>query len=275
MIALLSEKDRDEVLAFLDRDHELNVIMICDILRFGLEDRGHLLQGRYYGAWRGRELGGVGVLYNLGSLFVYAPDRESAPELLDHMAALEPGPRYIVARADWSGALLERLAKRGLAPRGSEAQEYMALEPAAFRPRFSDVARYAEPGDHGGLTRLHQGFQLEIFGAMDEAEEALGEMAADRVADHGIALVELEGEVVAKAEVMARTGRAALIGGVYTEPSCRGRGFATACMSLLCEGILKRGETACLNVALDNVPALRVYRSIGFTRVCAYRMAHF
>lgn len=275
MIALLSEEDRDEVLAFLGRDHELNVIMICDVLRYGLDDRGHLLQGRYYGARREGELGGVGVRYNLGSLFVYAPDEELAPELLDHVASLEPAPRYVVARADWSNALLERLSRRGLAPQGAEAQEYMALEPTAFRPRFPDVARYAETGDSDSLTRLHHAFQREYFGALDEAEEALGEMAADRVADDGVAIVESDGVVVAKAEVMARTGRAALIGGVYTEPPYRGRGLATACMSLLCAGILKRGEKACLNVALDNAPALRVYRGLGFRKLCDYRMAHF
>ncbi len=275
MIVTLCDGDREEVLAFLDRDHELNVIMICDIQRFGLEDRGHLFQGRYYGARRGRELGGVGVLYNLGSLFVYAPDEELAPELLDHMAALEPAPRYVVARADWSNALLDRLAKRGLTPQGAESQAYMALESAAFRPRFRDAARYALPDDAGSLMRLHRAFQLEYFGAMDETEEALGEMVAERIADGGVTVAEREGEVVAKAEVMARTGRAALIGGVYTEPSCRGRGLAAACMSLLCEGILERGEIPCLNVALDNAPAAHVYRSIGFTKLCDYRMAHF
>lgn len=275
MITLLSEKDRDEALAFLDRDHELNVVMICDITRFGLDDRGHPLQGRYHGIRRKGELGGMGVLYNLGSLFVYAPDEELAPELLRHLAYLEPAPRYVVARADWSNVLLDLLAERGLAPLGAEAQMYMALEPSAFRPRYEEAARYAERGDSWDLRRLHQDFQLECFGALDEAEDALGEMVEDRMAGDGIAVVESGGKVVAKAEVMARTGRAALIGGVYTEPAHRGRGLATACMSLLCAGILKRGEKACLNVALDNAPARRVYRSIGFEKLCDYRMAHF
>jgi len=275
MIVLLSEKDRDEALAFLNRDHELNVIMICDITRFGLDDRGHPLQGRYYGARRGAELRGMGVLYNLGSLFVYAPDEELAPELLHHLASLDPVPRYVVARADWSNALLDRLAERGLTSLGAEAQEYMVLEPSAFRPRLEEAARYAEPGDSGDLRRLHLAFQLEYFGATDETEEALEEMVEDRMASDGIAVVESGGKVVAKAEVMARTGRAALIGGVYTEPARRGHGLATACMSLLCAGILRRGEKACLNVALDNVPARHIYQSLGFTKLCDYRMAHF
>lgn len=40
MIRLLGEADRDKALALLDRDHELNLIMIYDITHFGIEDRG-------------------------------------------------------------------------------------------------------------------------------------------------------------------------------------------------------------------------------------------
>jgi predicted GNAT family acetyltransferase len=32
---------------------------------------------------------------------------------------------------------------------------------------------------------------------------------------------------------------------------------------------------ACLNVANENAPAQRVYRGIGFERVCDYSMANF
>lgn len=60
MIRLLGEEDREPALAFLDRDHELNLIMIYDVEHFGIEDRGHPFQGRYYGAFREGILDGIG-----------------------------------------------------------------------------------------------------------------------------------------------------------------------------------------------------------------------
>jgi uncharacterized protein len=275
MIRLLAESDRDMVLGFMDRDHELNIIMICDIIQFGLDDRGHIFQGEYYGAFRDGELGGVGTLYNFGSMFFYAPDEALAPVLFDRLAALERTPTYVIGRIDWTEAILQRLMDRGLGPPGTEVQEYMALTPDSFRPRYDPSARFAEPRDLESIIRLHRSFQLEYFGTLDEAEEELGKMAQTRMDNHGIALAEVEGEVVAKAEVMARTGKAALIGGVFTVPELRGRGLAFGSMSLLCRGILASGENACLNVSRDNTPAQRVYREIGFRKLCDYRMAHF
>ena len=103
----------------------------------------------------------------------------------------------------------------------------------------------------------------------------LGRMADVRMRDPGIAVAVVDTEIVSKAEIMVRTSRAALIGGVYTVPAYRGRGLSFACMSLLCGGILKSIGKACLNVSKENEPAQRVYRGIGFEKLCDYRMAHF
>ncbi len=275
MVRLLTEDDRAAALACLERDHESNPVMIYDIEHFGIVDRGHIFQGDYYGAFRGAELAGMACLYNFGSLFIYAPDPELAPELVKHMAALERKPSYVIGRAEWAGPLIDRLAEQGMQLVRSEEQEYMALAPGSFNPRFGDAARFAATRDLERLVELNRAFQLEYFGSLDESEEELGRMAAERMRDSGIAVAAPGGEVVSKAEIMVRTPRAALIGGVYTVPSQRGKGLCFACMSLLCDGILQSGGKACLNVAKENLPAQRVYRGIGFEKLCDYRMAHF
>lgn len=275
MIKLLAESDRDTALDFLDRDHELNIIMINDIERFGLDDGGRPFQGQYYAASRGGDLGGIAVIYNFGSMFIYAPDSELAPELIEHMASLDKAPHFLSGRIEWSDALLNRLVERGIRVAGSEEQEFMTLSRGSFKPRQGPTARFAEPGDLDGLINLNRGFQVEYFGTQLEALEELGKMAEARMADSGIAVVEQDGELVAKAEVMASTDKAALIGGVYTEPEHRGRGFSLACMSLLSQAILESGRKPCLNVSKENQPALHVYRSLGFKKLCDYRMAHF
>lgn len=275
MIRILEGKDRDNALGFLDRDHELNLVMMYDIIHFGLEDHGLPFQGRYYGAFREGELGGMAALYNLGALFIYTPDQDLAPALEDHIAALEEKPRFVIGRTEWAGPLLEKMAEGGLNPQSWEEQEYMVLTPELFRPRFATEARFAEPHDLERLMQLNRDFQIEYFGGLTEAEEELGKMADVRMQDAGIAVAVLDGKIVSKAEIMVRTSKAALIGGVYTVPGQRGKGFSFACMSLLCEGILENIGRACLNVARENTPAQRVYRGIGFERVCDYLMAHF
>jgi len=58
----------------------------------------------------------------------------------------------------------------------------------------------------------------------------------------------------------------ALIRGVYTVPSLRGRGLATSASSALVEELISLGKEAVLWVAKANVPARRVYEKIGFKR---------
>jgi len=275
MIRLLEEKDRDEALALLDRDHELNLIMIYNITNFGLEDHGVPFQGRYFAVFREGAMSGIAALFNLGSLFIYAPQPDLAMELADHMAALERKPRFVIGRSEWVIPLLDRLSSLGLQARGWEEQEYMTLVPGSFRPRFAPEARYAVTQDLERLMELNRAFQLEYFGSFDEAEEALGRMADVRMRDSGIAIAVAGGEIVSKAETMVRTTRAALIGGVYTVPAYRGMGLSIACMSLLCKAILESTGKACLNVAMENLPAQHIYRGIGFESVCGYRMAYF
>lgn len=219
MIRVLDDDDRERVLGFLDRDHELNLIMIYDLTHFGMVDRGLPFQGRYYGAFGEGELGGVAVLYNFGSMFIYAPDPELAPELAGHMAGLDVPPRYIICRDEWCRAILEGLGERGINPTSVEEQEYMTLTPEAFRPRPAARARFAEPGDIDRIMELHRGFQIEYFGSLLEAEEELGRMAGTRMRDGGITVASAGGEVVSKAEIMVRTSRAALIGGSTPPPA--------------------------------------------------------
>ena len=275
MMKLLGEGDREPALGFLDRDHECNLIMIYDIDHFGLENQGHPFQGDYYGAFSGAGLCGMAALFNFGSLFIYAPDPGSAPELVGHMVGLERKPSYVIGRAEWAGPLIDGLREQGLQPTGAEEQEYMVLTRDSFRPRFGPGTRFAEPRELQRLIELNRAFQLEYFGSLTEAEEELGRMAEMRMERAGIAVAEADGQIVSKAESVVRTSRAALIGGVYTVPEHRGKGLSFACMSLLCEEILKSIGKACLNVSTENVPAQHVYRGLGFKRFCDYRMAHF
>jgi hypothetical protein len=58
-----------------------------------------------------------------------------------------------------------------------------------------------------------------------------------------------------------------MIGGVYTHPNHRNKGYATLATSTVTEEALKHAETAALFVRSDNLPAIRVYEKIGYKKI--------
>lgn len=66
-----------------------------------------------------------------------------------------------------------------------------------------------------------------------------------------------------------RFGVAAL-GGVMTHPDHRGRGLAAAVTSAVCNTLMDRVDIIGLNVAETNLPAIGLYRQLGFREVLRY-----
>ncbi|MBN1858404.1 GNAT family N-acetyltransferase, partial [Candidatus Bipolaricaulota bacterium] len=66
----------------------------------------------------------------------------------------------------------------------------------------------------------------------------------------------------------------ASISRVFTPPQARGNGYASACVTALCEHLLSQEFTRCvLYTDLANPTSNRIYRQIGFSPVCDVR--HF
>ena len=58
-----------------------------------------------------------------------------------------------------------------------------------------------------------------------------------------------------------------MIGGVYTHPNHRNKGYATLATSAVTEEALRHAETAALFVRSDNYSAVRVYEKIGYKKI--------
>jgi len=58
-----------------------------------------------------------------------------------------------------------------------------------------------------------------------------------------------------------------MIGGVYTHPNHRSRGYATLATSAVTEEALKNAEAAALFVRSDNYPAIKAYEKIGYKNI--------
>jgi predicted GNAT family acetyltransferase len=77
-------------------------------------------------------------------------------------------------------------------------------------------------------------------------------------------VAERGGDPVSKAATNARGFGVDQVGGVYTEPAERGKGYAKAVVVALLKAIFKEKSAACLFVKKRNRPAVSLYDRLGF-----------
>jgi uncharacterized protein len=78
-----------------------------------------------------------------------------------------------------------------------------------------------------------------------------------------------------KAEASAWTPSAVQLQQVWVDPIARRHGYAQRALADLCRLLLAQTPTVCLFVRPENMPALRLYDSIGMTRALTYRSLIF
>jgi RimJ/RimL family protein N-acetyltransferase len=76
-----------------------------------------------------------------------------------------------------------------------------------------------------------------------------------------------DGHLVSYASSFIQTPQVWLIGGVYTAPEQRNRGYATQATSAVTEQALNNAENAALFARTDNTPAIKAYTKIGYRKI--------
>jgi ribosomal protein S18 acetylase RimI-like enzyme len=74
-------------------------------------------------------------------------------------------------------------------------------------------------------------------------------------------------ELVSYAGSFVQLPKVWMIGGVYTNPKLRNKGYATLAASAVTEEALKNAEAAALFVRSDNHPAIKAYERIGYRKI--------
>lgn len=141
----------------------------------------------------------------------------------------------------------------------------MVVEPAAFRPATTpDCSRLSE-ADTGAIARLYADGQERgespdfFYPSMVTQGIFWGAWEGDRLA------------AVAGTHLTAAATGVCAVGNVYTRRDRRGRGLAAAVTSaVVSEAFSQSLSTVVLNVKPNNLPAIRVYERLGFTRHCNF-----
>ncbi|HSP64983.1 MAG TPA: GNAT family N-acetyltransferase [Candidatus Deferrimicrobium sp.] len=211
----------------------------------------------------GSELRGVVLA---GALTVpYLPDPTDAPRLAEAIRGTTPphlmvGPRAAVL------ALHACLEPRRPAREIHDPQPVMVIDRRRLRVLPPAPIRASTRRDVDALAVAAAMMHREELSADTAPPDATAWRARmTQLVDRGWSWVWTEAnQVVFKAELSAWTEDVVQIQGVFTGPSRRGRGVATAGMTALCALLLEKVPLVTLYVNGYNQAALRVYGRVGF-----------
>lgn len=152
--------------------------------------------------------------------------------------------------------------RTGRAAHPDQGQRIYSLDSIASGRPVPGSHRRAEDSDRKLLVEWIRGFQAEVGDSPAGAEEQVER----RLANHDLWLWEEDGPV-ALSGISAPVAGVARVGPVYTPPSLRGRGYASALVTVLSAGALGAGNRCMLYTDLANPVSNSIYRAIGYRAV--------
>ncbi len=159
----------------------------------------------------------------------------------------------------------------------------MALEKENARRLWTPPAgpdmrvRRAGPADAGALFPLQEAYEKEevlIDPAHFNAGQCMKSLALS-LREEILYVLERDDRPVAKAGTNARGFGVDQIGGVYTAPADRGKGFARIVMVALLREVFREKSGACLFVKKKNRPAIQLYNGLGFQPLDEYAISYY
>ncbi len=201
-----------------------------------------------------------------GALTVpYLPDPGDAPRLAEATRAHTP-PHLMVGPRDAVRALHACLEPRRPAREIHDPQPVMVIDRQRLRVLPPAPIRRTTKRDVDALAVAAAMMHREEMSADSAPPDATAWKARmSQLVDRGWSWAWIEGgQVVFKAELSAWTPDVVQVQGVFTGPSRRGRGVATAGMIALCSLLLDEVPMVALYVNGYNQEALRVYGRVGF-----------
>lgn len=260
LVRRLDEPDRSALDALLSTEPGFSIFLAANLYNFSLD----ATFVRYWGMFEGQRL--TSTLMMVGHrAALYAPPGVDVQPLAETAAAL--GADFSMGRADLVDAILAASGQQRLARREEHYLAEVPLAPVEALPSVSVpdgvVVRRATALDLEPLTRLYVGTD----GFEQLSEDQVRRTMAGRVHSLRTYVAEVDGYFVAGASTSAETPTAAMIGGVWTAPNARNRGYSTAVVAALTRELLEEQRHPYLFYLVDNTPAARVYSRVGFHTV--------
>jgi len=283
---VLQAPDQPTLEAFLCKHKDSSMVLRSNLLADGIEDSGGRFAGVYAGAFDAAgALRAVAAHYRAwGNVFPQAESDEALDAALRcavdasglrvrGVIGLRPLVRRAIAYLDLVAARRNYDANEGLYGLDLEQLRKPAL---LLDPEVE--LRALQPSDEGFFLEWLHDYEVNLLGAADD-DALRATCRADferKLASGEPCLLTHAGIPRAKTEFNARLPDMVQIGGVYTPPAQRGRGYARSAVALSLIKARARGVArAVLFTGEDNRPAIAAYRSIGFTRIDDFAIVLF
>ncbi|MDE6719474.1 MAG: GNAT family N-acetyltransferase, partial [Treponemataceae bacterium] len=135
----------------------------------------------------------------------------------------------------------------------------------------------AAPCDEEKVFPLERAYQFEevIPPNFNVSEKLLRDSFRLNLQTQRIFVLQIEGAPVAKAAITACGKNYALLGGVYTLPEFRRKGFATILIRHILRVLAAENKCASLYARKNKIAAVELYKSLGFESVAEYRLIYF
>lgn len=281
-VRTLTAGDEAAVEAFLAAHADASMFLRSNLRRAGLDFHGQAYGGTWVAAVADGAVVGVAAHAWNGLVLLQAAGRAGD---LAAAAAASSGRAVGGFVGPWA-QVVEARAALGLTDRPARLdsrEDLFSLDldalivPAALADGRVAV-RVAGAADHDVLAAWRYAYEVEAIGSPATAETA-ARARADicRVTDDGhVFVATVDGAPVAMSAFNARLPDMVQIGGVYTPPDARGRGYARAVVAGSLRLARETGATrSILFTGVDNTPARRAYLALGYRVVGDYGLVVF
>lgn len=278
-IRVLQPGDEAALEAFLLPRVESSMFLIGNLRDSGLIDRGQPYEGTYVAAFENDEIVGAVAHFWNGNLAFQAPDHIDDLWRVAVRVSGRPiqgllGPNEQVDRVHRALGLHDAQIQV------DEVENLYSLELADLvvpEPLRSGqvTGKPVEPLDLDLLTEWRVGFSLESLGE-EEGPDLWIRCRADAarvIREERCWLLEDGGRPVSTTAFNTAFAEAVQVGGVWTPPALRRRGYGRAVVATSLLDARARGVSkGVLFTGQDNIPAQKAYLALGFQHVGDYRL---
>lgn len=272
-VSVLGAGDEARLLSFLERHPDTTMFLRGNLRRAGIVDRGQRFGGTYVAAFEDDAVVGAAAHFWNGNLVVEAPDGLDA---IARCAVSSTGRAVNGVLGPWDqtqrvlAVLTLDVATASLATRdGLFALPLCDLRVPALLERAEVACRRPRSDELDRLASWQTAYHIEILGARDGPElrervrASLLEM--NEAGTHWV--LEVDGAPVAYSAFNAVLPDCVQVGGVYTPPELRGRGYARAVVAgSLLDARAGGASRSVLFTGDENRAAQTAYRALGYRR---------
>jgi ribosomal protein S18 acetylase RimI-like enzyme len=283
-IRVLGAGDEARLDAFLARHASSSMFLRSNLRAAGIVDHGRTYQATYAAALFEDQVVAVSAHAWNGVLLLQAP---RSLETVARLAIDRTGRRVAGLAGPWPQVVAARAAV-GLAgaPARMESREDLfdldldrLVVPAPLAADGGElVCRPPRDGEIGLLATWRARFHVEVLGAADDLrlrQATRIEIEASVREEKAFVLLD-RGQPAAFSGFNARLPDAVQVGGVYTPPQLRGRGYARAAVAGSLVAARAAGAArATLFTGVDNLAARKAYLALGFVITGDYGLVLF